>query len=316
MDLRVFGLGQDEREFLDLLNAHPFLAEREFRFYFDYIKDYPVDKKFTNILILREPKVVLPRQYSLRIMKHFDFIISMGRKRATNLGIESAVPFPYNRPRKSFYQPTGTRINSVVIINSNKFSSVEESNYGLRRLAIEKFYNSSLGISLYGPNWRLNKFMEFRKRVYSLRDTLLAGMKPSMNESFSGFGKRFDSWQGEVDDKILTLSHYKFSLVIENQSDYVSEKLLDSIFAGCIPIYVGPFFEGEYEDLETAVIRISKEDLRYNGIDNIISTSNLDNIVTKISILQRDEKFWLSLERKRVFSSILELTARKHFSVG
>ena len=36
------------------------------------------------------------------------------------------------------------------------------------------------------------------------------------------------------------MSVYKYSIVIENSSDYVSEKLFDSLLSGCIPVYVGP----------------------------------------------------------------------------
>jgi hypothetical protein len=36
------------------------------------------------------------------------------------------------------------------------------------------------------------------------------------------------------------MSAYKYSIVIENTSNYVSEKLFDSLLSGCIPIYVGP----------------------------------------------------------------------------
>jgi hypothetical protein len=36
------------------------------------------------------------------------------------------------------------------------------------------------------------------------------------------------------------MQRYKFALVIENELSYMSEKLFDAFFAGCIPIYVGP----------------------------------------------------------------------------
>lgn len=44
-----------------------------------------------------------------------------------------------------------------------------------------------------------------------------------------------------VEDKILTLSNYKFSLCFENCTfpGYVTEKIFDCFFAGCIPIYWG-----------------------------------------------------------------------------
>jgi hypothetical protein len=46
--------------------------------------------------------------------------------------------------------------------------------------------------------------------------------------------------KGPVDDKLKTMSEYKYALVIENSAEYMSEKLMESLFAGCIPIYVGP----------------------------------------------------------------------------
>ena len=36
------------------------------------------------------------------------------------------------------------------------------------------------------------------------------------------------------------MSFYRLCLVIENWPYYVSEKLFDALFAGCIPVYVGP----------------------------------------------------------------------------
>jgi hypothetical protein len=44
---------------------------------------------------------------------------------------------------------------------------------------------------------------------------------------------------GPVADKLQTASNYKFALVIENSGDYMSEKLFDALFSGCLPIYVG-----------------------------------------------------------------------------
>jgi hypothetical protein len=43
------------------------------------------------------------------------------------------------------------------------------------------------------------------------------------------------------DDKLAYLSHYRFNLTPENSNhkNYVSEKLLDAIYAGCVPIYQG-----------------------------------------------------------------------------
>ena len=52
--------------------------------------------------------------------------------------------------------------------------------------------------------------------------------------------RHYNNYLGEVLDKRSVLSMYKYCLVIENSSDYLSEKLFDALLSGCIPIYVGP----------------------------------------------------------------------------
>lgn len=49
------------------------------------------------------------------------------------------------------------------------------------------------------------------------------------------------SYRGRVDDKFETLKKYKFSICFENCifDGLVTEKIIDSFFAGCIPIYWG-----------------------------------------------------------------------------
>jgi hypothetical protein len=48
-------------------------------------------------------------------------------------------------------------------------------------------------------------------------------------------------FRGKVEDKILTLKNYKFAFCFENSifPGYVTEKIFDVMFAGCIPIYNG-----------------------------------------------------------------------------
>ena len=50
------------------------------------------------------------------------------------------------------------------------------------------------------------------------------------------------SYCGEVTDKIKTYQKYKFAICYENAKDlpgYVSEKIFDCFFAGCVPVYWG-----------------------------------------------------------------------------
>jgi hypothetical protein len=49
------------------------------------------------------------------------------------------------------------------------------------------------------------------------------------------------SYRGEVGDKLEKLKEYKFSICFENCifDGWVTEKIIDSLFAGCIPVYWG-----------------------------------------------------------------------------
>lgn len=52
----------------------------------------------------------------------------------------------------------------------------------------------------------------------------------------------FPSYRGKVASKLDTLRSYRFSICYENVRDlpgYITEKIFDSLFAGCIPVYWG-----------------------------------------------------------------------------
>lgn len=52
----------------------------------------------------------------------------------------------------------------------------------------------------------------------------------------------FPSYRGKVNSKLETMKHYRFSICYENVRDlpgYITEKIWDSFFAGCVPVYWG-----------------------------------------------------------------------------
>ena len=48
---------------------------------------------------------------------------------------------------------------------------------------------------------------------------------------------------------------YKYAIIIENEADFVSEKLFDAIAAKCVPIYVGPDLS-KYKKLSRCIIQL------------------------------------------------------------
>ena len=61
-------------------------------------------------------------------------------------------------------------------------------------------------------------------------------------------GGKYKNNVGKIKDKIKFLSHYKFSIAMENSEGqgYISEKILDSFMAGTIPIYYGGYTIDEF----------------------------------------------------------------------
>ncbi len=52
----------------------------------------------------------------------------------------------------------------------------------------------------------------------------------------------YSSWKGAIPNKCDVLKQYKFSICYENMKDqtgYITEKIFDSLRAGCVPVYLG-----------------------------------------------------------------------------
>ena len=54
------------------------------------------------------------------------------------------------------------------------------------------------------------------------------------------FGREYNSFRGSLASKEEVLRRAEICIVIENDFSTLSEKVFDAIYAGCVPIYVGP----------------------------------------------------------------------------
>jgi alpha(1,3/1,4) fucosyltransferase len=105
--------------------------------------------------------------------------------------------------------------------------------YSHRLKLIDWFEKNHLeDFDLYGQGW--NKIIPPRNimhRAINKYNFLNQFLKP----------KRL-SYKGAVDSKLETYSKYKFAICYENAKDltgYISEKIFDCLFSGCVPIYWG-----------------------------------------------------------------------------
>lgn len=186
-----------------------------------------------TVLIRNEPKVVCPRNYHQSIVGKFDGIIDVGRTlRTTSLTVPYAIPWPSDDAiRINLSKP---KRPNVVFMNSNKLSFVKGELYSLRRRALK-----NLEAVVYGPNWASSKKIRLKILAGELYIYLFAKQKLSIHALGHWFST-YKNYRGLAENKLWTLSDYKVALTIENSADYMSEKLLESLLSGCIPVYVGP----------------------------------------------------------------------------
>ena len=105
---------------------------------------------------------------------------------------------------------------------SPSFKKYSKKELHSKRLEILKYFGNKSNIELYGANWLDFKRFEFSE-LKKLK-SILENLSPSFCE-----------------DKIKTISKYKFTFCLENISmkGYVTEKIIDCLVAGTIPVYLG-----------------------------------------------------------------------------
>ena len=124
-----------------------------------------------------------------------------------------------------------------VLIGSNRHANLLDARelYSERVKAIRWFESNALkDFSLFGNGWlvpqkRFGKSGKWRYRMEKVLPFLL--------------GKSvFPSYRGPAKNKFEVLAKSRFCICFENAKDipgYITEKLFDSLFAGCVPIYWG-----------------------------------------------------------------------------
>lgn len=180
------------------------------------------------VLIKQEPPIVYPHHNSPNPLGLFDLVISRGV-------VEGAVVFNTHQIWEDSFLMSQERISRVAAINANKWSADPRELYSLRRSA----YCSDARIDVYGSNW--DKGLVWTLGLVAKESLIQLGAKrwPNLRSAKTLFKAPLNI-KGPTESKVATLSSYKASLVVENYIGYMSEKLVDSILAGAIPIYVGP----------------------------------------------------------------------------
>ena len=123
-------------------------------------------------------------------------------------------------------------------------------------------------ISMIFSDKQWNSFHRLRHNIYqNIKDK-------SYNIDFFGSG-----CNKRIEFKIEALKDYMFSIVVENsiENDYFTEKLIDCLLSGTIPIYHGTPNIGRYFDINGIIILDSLEQL-----EDILQNLTIDDYTNRL----------------------------------
>ena len=227
-----------------------------------------------SYLMLFESELIRPDNWNLKNHKYFNKIFTwkddiIDNKKYFKFNFAQEIP-------KTINKELSKKEKLCTLIAGNKKVNHPFELYSKRIEAIRWFEkNHPNDFDFYGIGW--DEFRSENKYVnILLRKSKLSKMfKPS-----------FSSYKGKVDSKKEVLEKYKFAICYENARDisgYITEKIFDCFFAGCVPIYWGAnnitehipkdcFIDkrkfDSYEELSKYIKNISDEEyIKY--LDNI-----------------------------------------------
>lgn len=215
------------------------------------------------VLIRLEPDSVFPLQYKSTTMDKYGLVITPGSTLDQKVS-KSFVGWPYqynlNPARPNTSDPSllsilndnswqdlfnlgywKLRPRRMTMIAANKVSPLKSANYSIRRKLASQLPTEILEV--YGPLWTDSMSAKIHHRLAVAVTNLRQGILPNPMGIYGSLFRNYPAAHGTVRDKHAVLRETKFSLVIENSNSYVSEKLIDAMINGSIPIYVGPSLE-------------------------------------------------------------------------
>jgi hypothetical protein len=245
-----------------------------------------------TIAIYSEPKVVRPDLYTSKRIKSYLDVVCTSSQRAESIGKMNWLRLPINLERETIWPKE--RISKTCMVIGNKFSANRHSNYGLRRKVIQLDERGDNRINVYGVDWLDPLSLQMRRRFHAARIQMRDLSEFSISEVSSDIFFVPKNYKGVMGSDLAGLSKYETSIVIENQSDYVSEKLWNTMEAGAVPVYIGPDLT-EQPELEQCVFQVER---------------SAKEIVRRISKMKRRE---VQAKRKKIREFLNEFNGiRQH----
>lgn len=196
-----------------------------------------IKKNFKNLyLIISESPIIRPDNIDPKNHKYFKKVFTWSDSLCnTDSNKYLKLNYAFKKPENLSFD-IGSKEKLCALIAGNKIWRHQNELYSERVKAIRWFEkNAPEDFDLYGIGWdRYNfngNFLGFKLARLN-RLTFLAKL----------LGQKYPSWKGKIKSKNETLKKYKFAICYENCrgfDGYITEKIFDCFFAGCVPIYLG-----------------------------------------------------------------------------
>lgn len=188
-----------------------------------------VDKNKSAVLLF-ESELIRPDNWDINNHKNFKYIFTwnddwVDQKKYFKFNFTDSSPIRL----KNFKE----KQKLCVLVSGNKHVDHPKELYSKRIEAIRWFEkNHPNDLDLYGMGWDL----------YTFKNPLLSRIFNRFTRLRKFLAAKWALYKGSVDSKADLMQNYKFSICYENAfgiAGYITEKIFDSMAAGCIPVYWG-----------------------------------------------------------------------------
>lgn len=255
-----------------------------------------IDMKFENLyLFLMENEIIKPDNWKKENYRYFKKIFTWRDDLIDNKKI-----FKFFLPNKipdTISIDISRKTKFCCLIAGNKKNNRPHELYSERIRAIKWFEkNQPAHFDLYGKGWDLTL------------PPFLTPLKPFLQPFYNTLFPHYASYRGEITSKRTILEQYKFSICYENLRDtpgYITEKIFDCFFAGCIPVYLGASNVTDYIPEDTFIDKRNFSDYaELFGYMKTLSDDEYMHYLNAIEDFVRSEKI-LPFGAKRFAEQIL-----------
>lgn len=272
---------------------------------FQLLKQKLLNSNKTLFLIIQESELIRPDNWIKENHKYFEKVFTWNDK-----WVDGKKYVKYYWPNKIPTQVSANisgkeKLGTMIAGNKMKFGDNREL-YSERIKAIRWFEeNHPSEFDLYGMGWENG--ISKSKFNFILKRNLIAKIIRKTESNFkvkkltSRFKDYFPSYRGVVDSKKDVYSRYKFAICYENAKDipgYITEKIFDCFFAGCVPVYLGAPNITDYipSDCFIDKRKFSTYDELYHYLTNITEEEYDEYLNSIKNFLESDKAFRFSAE--------------------